>query len=87
MALMQQNRQPTAGPDPGPNRARRRHDDEWLANRLAVSPFEAGQVMGLSRDTVYKLMNDGTIASVKLGGRRLIRTSELRRLLGEVEAD
>ena len=69
-----------------PNRAARRHSEEWLNNRLACSPGEAATALGLSRDAVYALLNKGTIRSVKVGTRRLVPTSELRRLLGETEA-
>jgi excisionase family DNA binding protein len=76
-------RQTRSDPDPSLNRAARRHDEEWFANRLAVSPREAAAALGVGHDTIYRLLNDGTIRSIKLGSRRLIPTSELRRLLEE----
>jgi excisionase family DNA binding protein len=76
---------PTPGADDGQelNRAGRRHDEAWLANRLAVSPGEAAECMGVGRDLIYKLLHDGTLRSVKMGSRTLIPTSSLRALLEE----
>jgi excisionase family DNA binding protein len=54
-----------------------------LADRLAVSPRQAALLLGLSHATVYQLINAGTLHSVKVGARRLISTSELRRWLDQ----
>lgn len=59
-----------------------RHDRQ----RLAYSPQEAADALGVHRSTIYERLNDGTLRSVHVGSRRLIPASELRRLLGEVEA-
>lgn len=54
--------------------------------RLAYSPAEAADALGVSRATIHAWVKDGTIPSVKLGGRRLIRRSTLEGLLdGGVE--
>ena len=42
-------------------------------DRLTYSPAEAASVIGISRARLYQLMDDGTIPSLKLGRRRLIR--------------
>lgn len=49
--------------------------------RLAYSPSEAAQALGISRARLYQLLDDGTIPSVKLGRRRLIRVAALQQLL------
>lgn len=53
--------------------------------RLAYSPAEAAQALGISRARLYQLLDDGTIPSVKLGRRRLIRRQALADLLDDLE--
>lgn len=48
---------------------------------LALSIANAVRVSGLGRSTLYNLMNDGRLKSVKIGGRRLIPFAELERLV------
>lgn len=45
--------------------------------RLAVSPAEAAELLGVSRPTVYLLLDTGIIRSVKCGTRRLISVASL----------
>jgi excisionase family DNA binding protein len=45
---------------------------------------EAARVYGWSRSTLYKMMKDGTLRTVKVGGRRLIPRDALEALLNEV---
>ena len=49
---------------------------------LDIEP--AAEVVGISRSTMYKLLNDGSIKSVHIGRRRLIEWSELDRFVGEL---
>ena len=49
-------------------------------SRVFASPGEVAEALGVSRGYIYSLMNVGELASLKLGGRRLIPTSELERL-------
>jgi len=44
---------------------------------------DAVRVSGLSRTTLYELMKNGSLASVKVGGRRLINFESLMALLTE----
>jgi len=53
--------------------------------RLAYSPAEAAATLGISRARLYQLLDDGTIPSVKLGRRRLIRRVALVGLLERLE--
>lgn len=55
-------------------------------DRLAYSPAEAAQALGISRAKLYQLLEDGTIPSVKLDRRRLIRPSALTALLDTLES-
>jgi excisionase family DNA binding protein len=52
---------------------------------LAYGPADAAKVLGVSRARVYELMNDGTIPSLKLGARRLIRHDAIVELLDRLE--
>lgn len=54
-------------------------------DRLTYSPAEAAAVIGISRARMYQLMDDGTIPSLKLGRRRLIRREALADLLRSLE--
>lgn len=54
--------------------------------RLALSPADAATALGISRARLYQLLDDGTLASVKLGRRRLIRREALVDLLDRLEA-
>lgn len=53
----------------------------------ALSVLEAAAYTGLSRSTLYRLMMAGVLPSFKLGARRLIRLSDLDRLLETAEID
>lgn len=49
--------------------------------RTAYSLDEAARSLGLSRRTLYDLMDRGQLATVKLGKRRLVPATELERLV------
>lgn len=49
-----------------------------MAARL-MSVEEAGHVLGVSRSTVWRLIQRGEIPSVRRGGRRLLPVTALRR--------
>ena len=54
------------------------------ADRLPVRAFsviEAAEQLGLSRSTVYNLIADGRLASLRVGGRRLVPTSAIEEFL------
>lgn len=57
-----------------------------MGNRLAYGPREAAEMLGISRARLYELLEDGTVQSVKLGRRRLIRHEALVALLDRLEA-
>lgn len=50
--------------------------------RLAYSVAEAAAKIGVSRAGLYNLLKDGTVPSIKLGGRRLIAHAALENILG-----
>lgn len=49
-----------------------------MPERLALSPQEAAELLGISRPTVYELMNRADFPSFPVGSRRLISTKGLR---------
>ncbi len=49
--------------------------------RVAVSAAEAARLIGVSRAWIYLRIDDGTIPSVKIEGRRLIRIADLEELV------
>ncbi len=44
---------------------------------------DAAKAYGWSRSTLYKMMKDGTLRSVRVGGRRLIPRDALEALIAE----
>ena len=52
----------------------------WRLEPL-LSVREARQILGVSGPTIYRLMGDGQLPSVLVGGRRLIEPAELRRFI------
>jgi excisionase family DNA binding protein len=53
--------------------------------KRALRVKEAAVLYGLSRSTIYVLMDAGKLRSVKIGGRRLIPRDALEALLSEGE--
>lgn len=52
-----------------------------LAERLAYSPEEAAELLGISRELVHDLLRTGQLGSVKAGRRRLIGKHHLEEFL------
>lgn len=50
------------------------------ATPIAYRMDDAARVSGLSRSKLYEMIGDGTLTAVKVGGRRLIRASDLAAL-------
>jgi excisionase family DNA binding protein len=53
------------------------------SEKRAFHVKEAARVYGWSRSTLYKMMNSGTLRTVKIGGRRLIPRDALEALISE----
>jgi excisionase family DNA binding protein len=53
-------------------------ENHW---RLVYSIREAAEASGLSRATLYRLISDGRLKTVKIGARRLIPVAALTALL------
>jgi excisionase family DNA binding protein len=52
-----------------------------LAGRLAYSPDEAAELLGISRELVHDLLRTGELGSRKAGRRRLIAKRHLEEFL------
>ena len=48
--------------------------------RVWVTPKEAIRISGIKRTRLYELINDRTIKSIKLGGKRLISYASIEGL-------
>jgi excisionase family DNA binding protein len=55
--------------------------DNSKPDRIAVSPADACQMLGLSRATVFRMLQSGVLAKAKIGRRTLIRVADLNNLL------
>lgn len=53
-----------------------------MTERLAYSIAEAADAIGISQDTVYRLIQRGKVHSVLVGKRRLVPRASLLELLG-----
>jgi len=54
-----------------------------FAERLAYSPDEAAELLGISRELVHDLLRTGQLGSVKVGRRRLIAKHHLETFLAD----
>jgi excisionase family DNA binding protein len=54
-----------------------------LAGRLAYSPDEAAELLGISRELVHDLLRTGELGSRKAGRRRLIAKHHLEAFLAD----
>jgi excisionase family DNA binding protein len=48
--------------------------------RLWVTPREAIRISSIKRTRLYELINDGTIKSIKVGGKRLVSYASIETL-------
>ena len=51
--------------------------------QLTVSVSAAAKALGLGRTSIYALIKQNRIETIKIGRRTLLTTASLRRLLGE----
>ena len=61
-------------------------DTKRLPTRLAYSPDEAAELLGLSRELLNDLIRNGDIHSTKAGRRRLISRHHIATFLGVPES-
>ena len=70
-------RQQRTEPSPAPKEQRKPPPRD----PLAVGAERAGEILGLSRSYIFKLMNEGDLPFVLIGHRRLIEVSAIKELL------
>lgn len=51
---------------------------------VTISISGAAKVLGLGRTTIYVLIADGRLETVKLGRRHLVKTASIKRLIDTV---
>jgi excisionase family DNA binding protein len=68
-----------------PSRQAEPGEDHPRVKRLAYSPEEAAEALGISRHLVYDLLRTGQLRSRKAGNRRLIGLRQLEAFLAEDE--
>ena len=51
---------------------------------LFVTIPEAGNVLGVKRSTIYRLLDDGRLRATKLGARRLVSVASIRELAAKL---
>ena len=56
-------------------------------NTLLASISDAQRALGIGRSTAYRLIAEGSLETVKIGRRTLIRASSIRALAGEPAAN
>ncbi len=50
---------------------------------ITTTVQDAASLIGVSRNSIYRLLNEGKIASVKIRGRRLVKTDSLHALVNQ----
>ncbi len=48
---------------------------------IAISITDAARVLGLGRTSIYALIKEGRLETVKLGSRHLVKAESIRRLV------
>ena len=66
------------------SRSDRQGTSYFALTRLAYSPSEGAQVLGISRSKIYELIAAGDLKVIKLGSRTLVPHSELLRFLASL---
>ena len=55
--------------------------------RRGLSIPEACEILGVSRATIYRRINDGSVRVVRLGGRVIVPSTEIDRILSPEAAE
>jgi len=53
--------------------------------QFTASVSEAAKALSLGRTSIYELINDGRLESVKIGRRRLVKVESIRQLLDDAQ--
>jgi excisionase family DNA binding protein len=52
---------------------------------LFISIIATAQTLSIGRTSVYELIKDGKLDTIKMGRRRLVSVASIKRLVGEQE--
>lgn len=55
--------------------------------KLLLSPEEAAEVLGVARSTIYDLIRMRTLASLKIGRRRLVPAAACQELVDRMRVE
>jgi excisionase family DNA binding protein len=55
--------------------------------KLAYTPHEAAEALGISRNLLYQLIGSGQLRSIKAGSRRLIPASAINEFLSGASSE
>jgi excisionase family DNA binding protein len=58
-----------------------------IESKMAVPADEGAKLLGVPRSRIWDLIKQGQIASFKIGRRRMVATSELRRFIERKAAE
>lgn len=62
-------------------------EKDRLMSAMTLSIADTIRATSLSANTIYRLINKGELATVKVGARRLVKVSSLRRIIGDDAVD
>jgi excisionase family DNA binding protein len=66
-----------------PVRVTNEHQPDTAAEPLVVTIPEAGRILGISRATIYRLIDAGALQRRKILGRALVTVASIRRVAEE----
>jgi excisionase family DNA binding protein len=55
-------------------------------DQLTVTVASAKAALGIGHTTIYRLINQGKLDTIKLGRRTLVKTASIRKLVDDLEA-
>lgn len=58
-----------------------------MQEKYLCSIREATSLIGMGRTSIYSLLNAGTLKSVKIGSRRLVRIDSIAAFIDEISGD
>ena len=73
----------TPGRLPGLSEKRSMPNNIQVPERRALSVMETARAVGLSRATIYRLIEQKRLATLKIGSRRLVPVGEIDALLAK----
>lgn len=57
----------------------------YTTEPLAVRIDDASRMIGLGRTSIYELINEGKLKTIKVAGRRLVLVAAIRELLASAD--